>query len=581
MLQPDTPAKKDSDPLETGGVDQALDILASHQAENVASMAANLQLYESLIEHFPGGLCAFDENLNMTVCNERLKELLDYPTALFSDGLPNIEQLFRFKASRGEYGPGDIETHVQSRLRLVQLRQPHQYERELPDGRIIEVRGRPLDGGGFVTTYMDVTEQRNHACKLEALVDSFPGGICVFDRNFKMILCNETLKKLSPNPESMFAGGLPDMEDYIRTSASHGAFGNGDPTQIAADRLLSLRQGKFLQDQYRQSGGRYIEISTLPLKDGGFVETQIDITKERTRTLQLESLIENFPGGLSMFDDQLKLVLHNDQFKELLDYPEEILEREDVTFSDLLVFNAERGEFGHGEVKDLVDDRLKLVKGNQPHRFERIRPDGTALEIRGVPLEDGGFLSTYTDITERLQRQADALKMANYSALTGLPNRSLFQDRLEVALAQAERGAKMAVLYIDLHEFGVINTTSGQKAGDHILMTLGKRFREVKRDTDTYAYLGADEFAIIQVGIESIEGAEILARRILRTIREPIEFGNQIYELDACIGVALAPENGTFSDEIQAKVETALHHAKIVGPGMTMFFHNCANRTYL
>ncbi len=162
MLQPDTPAKKDSDPLETGGVDQALDILASHQAENVASMAANLQLYESLIEHFPGGLCAFDENLNMTVCNERLKELLDYPTALFSDGLPNIEQLFRFKASRGEYGPGDIETHVQSRLRLVQLRQPHQYERELPDGRIIEVRGRPLDGGGFVTTYVDVTEQRNH-----------------------------------------------------------------------------------------------------------------------------------------------------------------------------------------------------------------------------------------------------------------------------------------------------------------------------------------------------------------------------------------------------------------------------------
>jgi len=371
------------------------------------------------------------------------------------------------------------------------------------------------------------------------------------------------------------------METYVLMNAALGIYGGGNPAQIAADRMNKIRNGEFVTSQHRQRSGKFTKISVLPLKDGGFVETQIDVTGERTRTLQLESIVENFPGGLSMFDQDLKLILHNDKFRELLDYPQELLGKENVTFRDMLRFNAKRGEFGDGNIEQIVADKLDETISSEPQLIERTRPNGTALEIRIAPLEDGGFLATYVDVTERVEQQAQAIKMANYSPIAGLPNRALFLDRLEIALAQAERGACMAVQHIDIHQFGQLNTALGQKTGDRILKVLGERFLDMKRDTDTFAHLGADEFAVVQVGIEGMEGAEILARRILRTIREPIEIDGQIHELDACIGIALAPENGTFSDEIQSKVDTALHNAKIVGPGMIMFFHNCANRISL
>ena len=123
--------------------------------------------------------------------------------------------------------------------------------------------------------------------------------------------------------------------------------------------------------------------------------------------------------------------------------------------------------------------------------------------------------------------------------------------------------------------------TAGQKTGDKILKTLGTRLMETRRETDTIAHMGADEFAVIQIGIDDIGGAEILARRVLRTIREPIEIDGMIFELDAYVGISLAPQNGTFFDEIQTKASSALFNAKQVGPGMIMFYHSCVNRTFV
>ena len=173
------------------------------------------------------------------------------------------------------------------------------------------------------------------------------------------------------------------------------------------------------------------------------------------------------------------------------------------------------------------------------------------------------------------------MEMAYYSQLTGLPNRALFQDRLNIALAQAERGTNIAVHFIDIHNFKRINDTAGQRTGDKILRVLGGRLMETRRETDTFAHLGGDEFAVIQIGIDDLGGAEILARRVLRTIREPIEVDGMIFELDAYVGISLSPQNGTFFDEIQTKSSSALFNAKQVGPGMIMFYHSCVNHAFV
>jgi PAS domain-containing protein len=129
---------------------------------HVESLREHTRLLEAVIENFPGGISLFDDKLQMVLCNEQQKILLDYPEQLFADGFPTLEGLFRFNALRGEYGPGDIDEQVARRVRLVRERKAHVYERTRPNGTIVEIRGMPIDGGGFVTTYLDVTDQRRN-----------------------------------------------------------------------------------------------------------------------------------------------------------------------------------------------------------------------------------------------------------------------------------------------------------------------------------------------------------------------------------------------------------------------------------
>lgn len=114
---------------------------------------------QTLIENIPGGVTLFDRDLRMITCNSRFRELLGFPDSLFARGLPAFEQLLHFNAGRGEYGP-DSASRIAHILEQARAPQPHCYERVRPDGRVLEIRGTPLPGGGFVTIYIDVTERK-------------------------------------------------------------------------------------------------------------------------------------------------------------------------------------------------------------------------------------------------------------------------------------------------------------------------------------------------------------------------------------------------------------------------------------
>ncbi len=116
--------------------------------------------------------------------------------------------------------------------------------------------------------------------------------------------------------------------------------------------------------------------------------------------------LEHLAQGFSIFDSEFRLAAWNRQFLELLDFPDELgtLGR---PLSDFFRYNANRGEYGPGAIDDLVEARMALAAGMKPHCFERERPDGTVIEIRGQPLPAGGFVTTYTDITERTRWEND------------------------------------------------------------------------------------------------------------------------------------------------------------------------------
>ncbi len=299
------------------------------------------------------------------------------------------------------------------------------------------------------------------------------------------------------------------------------------------------------------------------------------LLSERVRLL--EAVIDNFPGGILLFDKKLKLVLCNGQQKRLLDYPDNLFADGSPSLEQIFLFNAERGEYGPGNIDDLVNIRMDLVARKCAHVFERKRPNGTVLEIRGMPIAEGGFVTTYLDVTEQRKGQALVEYLATHDQLTELPNRTLLLDRLQVALAGSRRGSKIALHYIDLDGFKPINDKHGHTVGDLVLKNVARRMRSTIRETDTVARVGGDEFVIIQAEIESAEDADVLARRIVASVSGACFGDDEAVSVGASIGIALAPWDGNSPDELLLKADQALYRSKAGGGGAINFFSRCLN----
>ena len=129
--------------------------------------------------------------------------------------------------------------------------------------------------------------------------------------------------------------------------------------------------------------------------------------------------------------------------------------------------------------------------------------------IHTQPMSDGGWVATHEDITEQQQAEASIAFLAEHDALTRLANRLLFNDRLDRAIAMAERGDEFALLYLDLDHFKIVNDTLGHPAGDGLLRAAADRLLACVREEDTVARLGGDEFAVIQIAGAQPAPAEI------------------------------------------------------------------------
>lgn len=297
----------------------------------------------------------------------------------------------------------------------------------------------------------------------------------------------------------------------------------------------------------------------------------IDLLNERVTLL--EQVIDNFPGGLLLFDRNLSMVLCNDRQRQMLDYPDELFAGGNPGLESIFRFNAERGEYGPGDVEVLVAERMERVARREAHVFERTRPNGTVLEIRGVPLADGGFVTTYLDVTEQRRNAALIAHLAHHDMLTGLANRTLLMDRLQMAVAGARRGRRMALHYLDLDKFKPINDRYGHAMGDAVLKRVAEGMRRVVRETDTVARLGGDEFVVIQSDVSIASDAAKLAQRLIAAIGERHFANNADVTVGVSVGIAFAPDNGDTPHGLLNKADTALYAAKRDG-GNRLHFHS-------
>jgi diguanylate cyclase (GGDEF)-like protein/PAS domain S-box-containing protein len=210
--------------------------------------------------------------------------------------------------------------------------------------------------------------------------------------------------------------------------------------------------------------------------------------------------------------------------------------------------------------------------------WPQIRADGTRFEVsafsRALSYEGcEAALVALIDVTERKRAEACVVHMAHHDALTGLPNRVLFRERLNEALARMRReGHGLAIHCLDLDRFKSVNDTLGHPVGDALLRTVAERLVSCVRETDTVSRLGGDEFAIIQDGVKSAAEASQLAARLLEAIGEPYRLEGHDVVVNVSVGIALGPSDGEDPDLLLKNSDMALYRAKADGRANYRFF---------
>jgi diguanylate cyclase (GGDEF)-like protein len=310
------------------------------------------------------------------------------------------------------------------------------------------------------------------------------------------------------------------------------------------------------------------QLRRLKLSEASLARQNAELENSR---MQFDAALDNISQGVTFFDSDLRLIVCNRRYREICELPPE-LTQPGTSLSDIIAFREKIGSLPDITAAAYMNRRAVLAGLGKPFELVDELRDGRSVLMRFQPLAKRGWVTTHEDITERRRAEATLAFLARHDALTQLPNRTLFQERLTQALATTRRQAGCAVLLLDLDGFKPVNDALGHPLGDALLKSVAARMQSTIRDVDTVARLGGDEFAIIQVGVASPDQVAALAERAIAAVDQPFDIDGHRIFVGASIGIALAPSDGTTCDTLLRNADIALYLAKAEGRGTYRLF---------
>jgi diguanylate cyclase (GGDEF)-like protein len=410
----------------------------------------------------------------------------------------------------------------------------------------------------------EVERRRSAQSRLADALEGSQEGIVVVDAQEHIALANTQAINLLNVGREILTTGAPLTK--LQSALAHSA---------PDTKILALNDADLpATGEFKLADGRWLRFSQSATRDRGFIVVFSDVTllKQQEATLRqtnyrLDAALENMSQGLCLFDGQDKLEVVNRRFFDIFGLPRDNIEP-GVSFSKVLALSKARNSHDGTSAAEVLAGQLACMNRHEisTHYYEL--GDGRIIASVYSPTNDGGWVATFEDVTERRQAEAQIVHMARHDTLTDLPNRAMFREKMEQSLARNE---KFAVHFIDLDRFKAVNDTLGHPVGDALLCAVTRRLQMAVRGADILARLGGDEFAIIQADASPTDATE-LAGRLVQLMSEPFDMrGNQIV-VGASIGIAVAPADGKDSDQLLRNSDMALYRAKSEGRGSYHFF---------
>ncbi len=347
------------------------------------------------------------------------------------------------------------------------------------------------------------------------------------------------------------------------------AEGNVDVDKLVA--LVDAAYEEFDRDRRRSDRSMSLMIEEVDAVNRNLEQLVAKRSSElqaRERDLQAQNIrfdiaINNMTQGLLLFDASGRLIVCNQRYIAMYGLSADAV-TPGISLRNLLTYRKQIGSFNGDPDEYCARVHRSMAAGETSHHLTET-PDGRSMLIVNKPVAGGGWVATHEDITERRRAEQQIIHLAHYDALTDLPNRALFHDKLEEELARLVPGEQLAVLYIDVDEFKNVNDTLGHQAGDELLKSVASGLRNLAKADEFIARLGGDEFAILRTAFSDEADISELVTRVFEAIRAPFDcLGHQV-TTDASVGVALAPQHGSSLDQILKNADLAMYAAKSAG----------------
>ena len=414
---------------------------------------------------------------------------------------------------------------------------------------------------------------------LHTALKNMTHGLCMFDCEQRLVVCNERYGEMyGLRPEQTKPGTTLRSVLEARVGAGRSP---QDSEQYIRARLDEVAKRKLYYVENKLRDGRIYAISHRPMPDGGWVATHIDITEQRRAERErdeirqfLDSIVENIPVSVVVKDAKTrKYLLVNRAFETMLGIPRsQMLNR--TSFDIHRLIDAKNIDDADTEsLQDSDHVNYKEIEVNTPVRGQHMQST-RRLVIKDRQGEAKCIIAVIEDVTERKKAEQRIAFLAHHDALTGLANRAALTQKIEEAAARHRRLQEpFTVLLLDLDRFKQVNDTLGHPAGDSLLIEVATRLKSLLRETDVLARFGGDEFAVIQAGERSQrEAAKLLAERIIEMLRQPFDLEGGKINIGTSIGIALASEQATGSDDLLKMADLALYRAKSSGRNGYCFF---------